>query len=203
MEDLTRLVLRDPGERPELAAGRPEVWRCQSRDRPVRDVARALLRDILAACLGTLPDRVPLQLEPGRAPAVAASWQGMRLSISMSYAGDVALIGVCPGASIGVDLVEIVSLPDWAQVAQLYLGPDATQRLANMDRAVRDKAFAMAWAELEARSKCLGLGLQEWSPARQQRLYSPLIQIATFELSATRSGHAVAVALADTSKAGA
>ena len=121
----------------------------------------------------------------------------MRLSISLSYAGDVALIGVCPGARIGVDLVGIASLPDWAQVAQLYLGPDATRRLADMDGAIRDKAFAMAWAELEARSKCLGLGLQEWTLARQQRLHAPSIQIAPLVPAITRTDLVGAVALAE------
>ena len=56
---------------------------------------------------------VPLRLQPGQSPVVDASWHGMRLSISISYAGSVALIGLCPGARIGVDLVEIPPMPDW------------------------------------------------------------------------------------------
>lgn len=196
MEALIPPQLLDPAERPELAAGRPQIWLCQSDNRPVREVARAHLRALLGAYLGMRPDRVPLHLAPGQAPRVDTPWQGLSLSISLSYAGGVALIGLCPGARIGVDLVEIVPIPDWDRVARLYLGPDAALRLAKMNRADSEKNFVLAWAEMEARSKCLGQGLQEWSPVRQQRLYSPLIQAAAFELPLTRTGHAFVAAAA-------
>ena len=196
MEDLTQPILLAPSERPDLDAGRLQAWLCPSGNGPVRDVARELLRDILAGYLEMHPDRVPLRLEPGQAPAVAASWQGLSLSISLSYAGGAALIGLCPGARIGLDLVEIVPMPDWNRVARLYLGPDAALRLAKMSRADREKNFVLAWAEMEARSKCLGQGLQEWSPTRQQRLYSPLIQAVTFELPTSRTGCGLAAAAA-------
>lgn len=196
MEALTRPILLAPSERPDLSAGRLQAWLCQSGNGPVREVARALLRDILAGYLEMRPDHVPLHLEPGQAASVAASWQGLSLSISMSYAGGAALIGLCPGARIGLDLVDIVPMPDWDRVARLYLGPDAALRLAKMNRADSEKNFVLAWAEMEARSKCLGQGLQEWSPTRQQRLYSPLIQAVTFELPTNRTGCALAAAAA-------
>ena len=196
MEDLTRPTLWGPSERPDLDAGRLHLWLCQSGNGPLREVARELLRDILAAYLEMRPSHVPLHLEPGQAPTVAARWQGLSLSISMSYAGDVALIGLCPGAKIGIDLVEIGPMPDWAPVARLYLGPDVALRLAKMNRADSEKNFLLAWAEMEARSKCLGQGLQEWSPTRQQRLYSPLIQAVTSELPITQTGCTLALAVA-------
>jgi 4'-phosphopantetheinyl transferase len=196
VDALIRPQLLDPAERPELAAGRPHIWLCQSGNRPVREVARAYLRAILGAYLGMHPDRVPLHLVPGQAPRVDAPWQGLSLSISLSYAGGAALIGLCPGARIGVDLVEIVPMPDWERVARLYLGPDAALRLAEMNRADGEKNFVLAWAEMEARSKCLGQGLQEWSPTRQQRLYSAWIQAVAYELPASRTGVALAAAVA-------
>ena len=196
MEALIHPHLLDPAERPALAAGRPQIWLCQSGHRPVREVARSHLRVILGAYLGMCPDRVPLHLAPGQAPRVDARWQGLSLSISLSYAGGVALIGLCPGAWIGVDLVEIAPMPDWQQIARLYLGPDAALRLAKMNDADRESLFMLEWAEMEARSKCVGQGLQEWSPVRQQRLYSPLIQAVTFELPITRTGAALAAAVA-------
>lgn len=195
MEALIHPPLLDPAERPELAAGRPQIWLCQSGNRPLREVARAHLRALLGTYLGIRPDRVPLHLAPGQAPRVDTPWQGLSLSISLSYAGGVALIGLCPGARIGVDLVEIVPIPDWDRVAQLYLGPEAALRLVKMNRD-GEKNFVLAWAEMEARSKCLGQGLQEWSPTRQQRLYSPSIQAVTFELPASRTGCALAAAAA-------
>ena len=196
MDALTPPQLLDPAERPELAAGRPQIWLCPSGNSPAREAARALLRDILADYLWMRPDDVPLHLAPGQAPRVDTPWRGLSLSTSLSYAGGMGLIGLCPGARVGVDLVEIVPMPDWDRVARLYLGPDAARHLANMNRADSEKNFVLAWAEMEARSKCLGQGLQEWSPTRQQRLYSPSIQSATFELPTTRTGCALAAAVA-------
>jgi phosphopantetheinyl transferase len=98
-------------DREHCASGRPEVWLCQSGNHPVREVARELLLTVLAGYLGMQPDWVPLHLEPGRAPVVDARWQGMKLSISMSYAGGVALRTLCPGARVGVDLVEMAPMP--------------------------------------------------------------------------------------------
>ena len=183
-----------PAQRPALRAAYPAVWLLQRKGRNLRSEARALLRDLLAGYLGKAPDQVTLHFVEGQAPMVATNWQGMRLAISMSYSQDLALIALCAGAGIGVDVTEIATIPDWAQVAQLYLGPEAVARLAALDMASRDKMFALAWAELEARGKCLGLGLQEWSSARQQRLQQPSIEVSTGELRGFRSGLAYAVA---------
>lgn len=180
--------------RPALRAADPAVWLLQGQSRHLRGEARALLRELLAGYLGMASEQVPLHFAPGQAPLVAAHWQGMDLSISMSYSQDVALIALCPGARIGVDVTAIAALPDWAQVARLYLGPASAARLAACEGAARDKMFALAWAELEARGKCLGLGLQEWSPARHERLQERSIQVSTAALDGLCSGHAYAVA---------
>ena len=182
-----------PAQRPALRAAHPAVWLLQSKGRHLRDEARELLRDLLAGYLGQAPGQVPLHFVEGQAPLVAANWQGMRLAISMSYSQDLALIALCAGAGIGVDVTEMAPMPDWAQVARLYLGPEAVARLAALDIVARDKMFALAWAELEARGKCLGLGLQEWSSARQQRLQQPSIEVSRGELD---GGLAYAIALA-------
>lgn len=182
-----------PAHRPALRAAEPAVWLLQGQGRHLRGEARALLRALLADYLGVAPAQVPLHFEPGQAPVVAAQWQGMGLSISMSYSQDVALIALCPGARVGVDVTAIAALPDWAQVARLYLGPESAARLAACEAGARAMMFALAWAELEARGKCLGLGLQEWSPARHERLQEPSIQVRTAALEGL--GQACALAL--------
>lgn len=182
--------------RPALRAADPAVWLLQGQSRHLRGEARALLRALLAGYLGMAPEQVPLHFAPGQAPVVAAHWQGMGLSISMSYSQDVALIALCPGAHIGVDVTAIAALPDWAQVATLYLGPESAARLAACEAPARDTLFALAWAELEARGKCLGLGLQEWSPARHERLQDPSLRVSTSALEGLRSDQACALAVA-------
>lgn len=191
-----RVAPMDPAQRPALRAAEPAVWQLHGQGRPLRGAARQLLRELLAGYLGMPAGRIPLRFVPGQAACVDAPWQGMPLSISMSYGQDLALIALCPGAHIGIDVTEIAPQPDWAQVAGLYLGAESAARLATTDGAARDRMFALAWAELEARGKCLGLGLQEWSAARQQRLHQPAIEVSTGELAAARPGPVHAVALA-------
>lgn len=185
-----------PAQRPALRAGHPAVWMFHGEGQHVRDEARQILRELLAGYLGTDPYKVPLHFAQGHAPSLHADWQGMRLSISMSYSQDVALIAICPGALIGIDLTDVAPTPDWAQVASLYLGPESVSRLAALDGVSRDLMFAAAWAELEARGKCLGLGLQEWSSDRQELLQGPSIQVSTDELDGSRSGLVYAIAVA-------
>lgn len=186
----------EPAQRPALRALQPAVWRLQGPGRHLRAEARALLRELVAGYLGTSIDSTLLHFVPGQAPFVDARWQGLHLSISISYCQDLALIALCPGARVGIDVTEIAPMPDWAAVAKSYLGPAALARLAPADGAARDKAFALAWAELEARGKCLGLGLQEWSAARHARLQAPAIEVITGVLDGKVPGPTCAFALA-------
>lgn len=185
-----------PAQRPAWRVGHPAMWMLQGQVQHLRREARAFLRELLAGYLRTAPEQVPLRFSPGEAPSVAASWQGTRLSISMSYSTDVALIALCPGARIGIDVTTVAPMPDWAQVARLYLGPESLSHLTAIDDVGRDQMFALAWAEMEARSKCLGLGLQEWSAARQQRLQERTMQLSTCEVAGAGSGQRCVVAVA-------
>ena len=64
---------------------------------------------------------------------------------------------------IGVDLLKLAHIPDWQAVATLYLGPEVSAAIAATDPAQQMACFALHWAQLEARCKCQGLGLSEWS----------------------------------------
>ncbi|AYH45221.1 4'-phosphopantetheinyl transferase superfamily protein [Azoarcus sp. DN11] len=187
---------RTAGERPPLAAARPEVWLCRAHGPALRDLTHELLRDLLATYLDCRREQVPLRLESGQPPAVAAPWQGLPLSISLSYAAGVGAIGLCAGAVIGIDLAEVAPLPDWERVAGLYLGPQAVQQLAALDDAPRNHAFAAAWSEMEARSKCVGVGLEEWSAARARRLASSSILTATAALPPQPDGRMLVLTVA-------
>lgn len=183
-------------ERPPLAAARPEVWLCRAGGPAVRDATRELLRDLLATYLQCTREHVPLSLEAGQAPAVAADWHGLPLSISLSYGTGVGAVGLCPGAAIGIDLAEVVPMPDWERVATGYLGPRVVRQLATLAGPARDHAFAAAWSEMEARSKCLGAGLEEWSAARARQLASPSIRTASVTLPTAADGRTFVLTVA-------
>ncbi|KAB2968710.1 4'-phosphopantetheinyl transferase superfamily protein [Zoogloea sp.] len=182
-----RLALHGPDERPALIAGEPRVWYCEAAVGHPRSTARALLQSILGDGLGMAPR---IEFEAGRPPRVDATWQGLVLFLSLSYAGTRALVGVCPGRPIGVDITPVEPVPGMASLARLYLGPAAEATLAAAAESCRAQVFAGLWAELEARGKCLGLGLEEWSPVHAGRLGDPSLRLSSSEWC----GHAVAVA---------
>jgi 4'-phosphopantetheinyl transferase len=64
---------------------------------------------------------------------------------------------------IGVDLLKLAHIPDWQAVATLYLGPEVSAAIAAAEPTQQMTCFALHWAQLEARCKCQGLGLSEWS----------------------------------------
>jgi len=179
---------RTPDERPPLAAARPEVWLCRPGGPEVRNATRDLLRDLLATYLRCKPEHVPLSLETGEAPSVAATWRGLPLFISLSYGAGVGAVALCPGAPVGIDLAEVIPMPDWERVATLYLGMEVEQHFATLDGSVRELAFATEWSAMEARSKCLGIGLEEWSTAHARRLTSPSIRTASVTVPSDADG---------------
>jgi 4'-phosphopantetheinyl transferase len=164
------LALLAPADRPRLSADTPCLWLHTLHTARHRPEAHAHLRHLLADYIGGPAHTLMLHHIPGTAPRLEG-YPG--LSISLSYADNLCLIGLCQGARIGVDLVTISPIPDWHTSATLYLGPQLAEALARTPAANRDASFARHWSAMEARSKCLSLGLSEYSPARWQQIQSP------------------------------
>jgi 4'-phosphopantetheinyl transferase len=131
-----------------------------------REQARAMLRELLGAYLGCAPEAVPLDFQPGRQPRL--DLPGSRLGISLSHESGLTLAGLDPRGAVGIDLMRIEDFPDWQQLARDYLGDEACRKLAALKPVQRAQGFAAAWTQLEARLKCLGLALREWTPALQR-----------------------------------
>jgi len=164
-------------------------WLSLPGPRPARRVAlRQLLPDALAGAFGQADGALVL-IETGAAPRLSglagAEW------LSLSYAGERVAFALAT-LPVGIDLVEVGALPDWSEVAQDFLGPQVTRTLEARPLREQDAGFALAWAELEARSKAYGLGLAEWSEGRAARLGE-----TTLVQSALDRRFAWAVALAD------
>lgn len=194
------LWLLAPDERPALVAGQPLIWRCptglETGRAGLRRQTRLLLSELLSCYLRQPAPGLGLVFEAGQQPRLAARWQGLPLSLSLSYCGELALVGICPGTSIGIDLAAVTPLPDWEGVARLYLGPLTWARLAGLEADARAREFARDWAGMEAASKCLGLALEEWTPARQQRLQTCQLSVSLVRWPDAPDGAEFAWALA-------
>ena len=144
------------------APGAPRVWALPTPPGAPRDTVRALARAALADLLGvtTLTNQ---RGEPPRAPARPD------LHLSLSHAEGLSLLA-CHGAPVGVDVQALPVQAD-AATAALFLGPN--WHLAQSEKeeeAHISIAFSAAWTQHEARLKCAGEPLVEWSEALAARL---------------------------------
>ncbi|MCS0628063.1 4-phosphopantetheinyl transferase [Telluria mixta] len=134
---------------------------------PDRATARRTIRLALLAALaeasGLPAAAIQLCGAPGEAPY--ALLDGHRIGLSISHDGhlSVAAFRLDAGA-VGIDLMQVTDVPDWQAVARDYLGPGCAATLTGMP------AFARAWSEREARLKCRGLALAEWSASDEPLL---------------------------------
>ena len=134
------------------------------RDR-AREAIRAAIVDALGQLSGLPPQRIVLHAEPGEAPwALLDAPAGQRRAwLAISHDGELSVAAICLHGAVGIDVTQIMDIPDWQPVARDYLGPEVAARLAALPAPARVPAFARAWTEREARLKCLGRELTEWS----------------------------------------
>jgi len=130
---------------------------------------RQALHEALLHLLAADPESVALITTPGEPVRLAPPWADIGLSISHEPGLSLAVINLAGPA--GIDLLRVASAPVGSDaVAHDYLGPEVARVLAGLSGEQRQHAFAQAWTRLEARLKCLGLELREWSPALEARL---------------------------------
>lgn len=181
--------------------GAPEAAR-----RHARALARAVASRRLAALLGCSPQQLALGDARGQPPRLhwlgpGAAPEGLdTLCVSISHAPGLSLLAWCPGRPVGVDLQTEpgqASAAELLRTAALYLGEEAHAALARQAPADRlgdlGEAFTRRWARHEARLKCLGLPLCEWTAALGATLAA--VDAAPLELPAwAGSGVRAAVA---------
>ena len=136
-----------------------------------RTAARLLARQVLRETLSQLlaqPAATLMLNECPHGPVLEGA--AHNIQISVSYAADRCLLGLGKGCRLGVDIVRIEALPETTALARLYLPATACHEIMTAAPAARAACFALRWAQMEARSKCLGLPLAEISRQREQTL---------------------------------
>ena len=140
----------------------PRVWALPTPPGAPRDTVRTLARAALADLLGVTP-LTHLRGEPPRAPARPD------LHLSLSHADGLSLLA-CHRAPVGVDVQALPVQAD-AATAALFLGPNWHLAQSEKEEDVHISiAFSAAWTQHEARLKCAGEPLVEWSEALSARL---------------------------------
>lgn len=156
---------------------------------------RQALCEALAQLYGLAVDQIMIHFSAGRAPAVSfLGAAGMTPpGISISHDGPLSVAAIHTRGLAGVDLMRVQEAPDWRQVARDYLPPHVLDLLEASAPERRPALLARAWTEHEARLKCHGRQLTEWSglalPARCHELVLPegfVGVVAAFVLERTR-----------------
>ncbi|MGV8805108.1 MAG: 4'-phosphopantetheinyl transferase family protein [Polaromonas sp.] len=165
------LLVADSGAAPEVL-----VISVVTPDSTLREAARTqlrgALREVLSLQLGCAPESIALMSVPGQALRIERPGHGRGVGLSTSHEAGLSVAALRRSGPVGVDIMRITPAFDWQAVARDYLGPQALRQLARQPEPEQLPAFAREWTRLEACLKCLGLALQEWSPALAQRLES-------------------------------
>ncbi|QRM18361.1 4'-phosphopantetheinyl transferase superfamily protein [Dechloromonas sp. TW-R-39-2] len=133
---------------------------------PIRDTARQRLRQALSEVLAEQGIDHRLIAEAGRPLRLE---RHPEIGLSCTHEPGLSLVAIHFNGPVGIDLMRLdAGLPDTTEIRQLasdYLGPGMAQRLL-----ADPQAFAATWTAHEASLKCLGLALEEWTPALAERL---------------------------------
>lgn len=140
-----------------------------------REQVRMALRDGLARELGCTVQDLHISNARNQAPQVRWGHQWLHgLHCSISHAQGLALLAWHWHGAVGVDLQSVdASLPrsELQAVAALYLDKNKALSLSGCTQdAMFFELFAQEWCWQEARLKCAGLGLLEWSESLERQL---------------------------------
>jgi 4'-phosphopantetheinyl transferase len=149
-------------QRPNPPAGEVHVWRAALGAQP----SDLVLRRLLGLYLDRPPEAIELARGEHGKPRLAD--EPGRLAFNLSHSGTLALIAVCRGREVGVDVERVKPGRDLVAVAERALAPEAAAAVRAAGEGERARLFYELWARHEARLKCLGTGLATrptWPPA--------------------------------------
>ncbi|WP_219134867.1 4'-phosphopantetheinyl transferase superfamily protein [Janthinobacterium sp. UMAB-60] len=125
-----------------------------------RQRIRAAVREAAAQWLQLDIEAISVESTPGAPPRLLLP--GGVASLSFSHDEGLSLAAVHLHGAVGIDVMRVQDIPDWANLARDYLGPQVAEELAACPDAQRPLRLAQAWTAREAALKCAGLPLMEW-----------------------------------------
>jgi len=130
-----------------------------ARDRNRFVVARANLRAILAHYIRGHPGDVRFSYGLCGKPTITATEPDEKIEFNLSHSGDLAIVAVALGFSVGVDVEQVRPEFATAELAAHAFSPDEQIALAATPQHQRAAAFFKCWTSKEAYIKGLGDGL--------------------------------------------
>ena len=134
----------------------------RARDRRRFARCRAALREILGGLLGEPPPSLRFHAVARGKPALdsvgrSAAWPDLRFNLS--HSADLAVIAVCHGRELGIDLEQLRSIGEAERIVQSFFSTTEQAEFAAIDLEARPLAFVRGWTRKEAILKGLGVGI--------------------------------------------
>lgn len=117
------------------------------------------LRTVLARYLNLAPDAIMFHTGEHGKPFLDSAQNPGGLQFSFSHSGEVALLGVAAGRSIGVDVEAYRDAIDYALIARRQFAAKEADQLDGLPADEREAAFYTCWTRKEAYVKARGEGL--------------------------------------------
>lgn len=118
-------------------------------------VARAMMRQILALYLNEKPQQLSFDYNKQGKPGLTHK---SLIEFNLSHSGELALLAVGQGTSLGVDL-EFFSDRPYDDMGKNLFSPAERTELANQSPRTKPLVFFHIWSQKEAFIKASGLGL--------------------------------------------
>lgn len=153
LTELTRLLSPDERQRAERF----------SVSEPCRQFVfgRALLRQLLGACLQVEPATLAFGYHPHGKPFLSQSNLAGNLRFNLSHAGRLVAIALARGREVGVDLESLHRLDDWLPLAGRIFSPRELCEMHSLPGPQQREAFFNGWTRKEACLKATGEGLTD------------------------------------------
>lgn len=120
---------------------------------------RAALRQLVGGFLGREATEIEFTYGPHGKPQLAANNPDLPLEFSISHSADLALIAVCCGRRVGVDLERHDAKVRIHKLATRFFSPRESAELASLPSEDQLAGFYRGWTSKEAYLKATGFGL--------------------------------------------
>jgi 4'-phosphopantetheinyl transferase len=133
----------------------------RARDRRRFAYCRAALREILGRLLGEAADSVPFRAAAVGKPELDFPPGDDRLALrfNVSHSAHLALIAVCHGREVGVDIEQIRPITESARIVESFFTPAELAEFTTIPGDARLQAFHRGWTRKEAVLKGFGTGI--------------------------------------------
>ena len=123
---------------------------------------RAALREILGGLLGEPPDSLSFRSVARGKPQLDFTDSAGRepaLRFNLSHSSDQAVIAVCHGRELGVDLEQLRPIGEAQRIVASFFSEAERAEFATISDEARPAAFLRGWTRKEAILKGLGVGI--------------------------------------------